>query len=292
MKNFVPTEQSDKNITTWLSMIPYERTACLKKWIEQQQDPSSFSFWIEKSPPIEQQTLKDVPQSLMRNAPYGYQSIEKFLTSDYLISLEKMGFDVFKKMNSYQISQLVEKFYRTQNLDILKMSLAATGEFHLRVLHAVCSHPIQKERFKTLWNALDWEWMVKTNGNGVILALSKLGEKSYGKKWSDFVQIVSQTHNGKTLVKRAINFPGKDDWIDKMYLCAAGLELWGGECVVPSRKPILSQSFKDAMSKIQDSHIHKPPAGLVEFVESFLLRDYLISEVSHKDHAQPSRRKI
>jgi len=292
VKDFVPSEQSNKNITTWLSMIPYERTALFKKWIENQHDPSCFYFWIEKSPLSEQQTLKEIPQNLIGNGWYGYLTIQKSLTSDYLISLEKTGFDVFKKMDSYQIKQLVEKFYRTKNLDILKMCLASTGAFHLRVLHAVCSHPIQKERFKTLWNTFDWEWMVKTNGNGVILALSELGENSYRGKWSDFVQIVSQMHNGKMLVKRAINFPGKDDWIDKMYLCAAGLELWGGECVVPSRKPILSQSFKDAMDKIKDSHIHKPPATLVEFVESFLLRDYLMSEVSHKDHAQPSRRKI
>lgn len=292
MKDFLPHAQSDKNIAAWLSMIPYERATLIKRWIEKQEDPSCFSFWIETSPPTEQQTLKGVPQSLMGNGGYGYRANQKSLTSDYLISLEKTGFDVFKKMDSYHIKELIEQFYRSKNLDILKMSRASTGAFHLRVLHAVCSHSIQKERFKMLWDALDWEWMVKTNGNGVILALSELGKHSYKGKWSDFIQILNQMHGGKILVKRAINFPGKDDWIDKMYLCAAGLEIWGGECVVPSRKPILSQSFKDAMGKIKDSHLHKPPASLVEFVESFLLRDYMMSEVAHTNHPQPSRRKI
>lgn len=292
MKDFLPGEQCDKNITMWLSMTTHARITAFKKWMEKQENPSNFDFWIEKAPQIEHQMLKDVPQSLMGNVWYGFRAIQKSLTNDYLISLEKTGFDVFKKMNSYHIKELVQKFYKSKNLDILKMSQIATGPFHIRLLHALCSHPIKKVRFKMLWDTFDWEWMVKTNGTAVILALSELGRNSYEKEWSDFIQILNQTPGGKILVKRAINFPGKDDWIDKIYLCAAGLELWDRECVVPSRKPILSQSFKDAMNKSKGSHTHKPPAALIERVESFLLRDYLISEVSHTDYTQPSRRKI
>jgi hypothetical protein len=46
------------------------------------------------------------------------------------------------------------------------------------------------------------------------------------------------------------------------------------------------------MEKRQASHIRKPPSELVEFVETFLLRDHLISAIDPKEDGPRVRRKI
>lgn len=291
MKYFIPSDQSDECVSSWISTSPAERVQAFKKWITNQSDPSGFAFWIEKSPKSERKNLQETAQSVCIDLNRSFMRSTFPIPIDYMINLEKYGFPVFKMLGSYQLDQLVEQFNGSRNMDIFKMCQVGNNEFHSNVLRALCRKQIKTGRFEKLWNALNWEWMVKTNGSSVILALSELGKNAHNKKWPEFVKIIAQTHGAKNLVKRALNFPKKDDWIDKIYLYAAGLEIWGGECVVPSRKSILSQSFKEAMEKVQGSY-HKPPQSVVELVEVFLLRDYLISEMPHKENAAPTRRKI
>lgn len=291
MKYFIPSDQSDVCVSRWNALSNMERIQAFKQWINNQADPSVFAFWLEKSPKSERKDLQDTAQSVFAQASQSCMRSNLPMPIDYMISLEKAGFPVFKMLGPYQLDQLVEQFNGSKNMHLLKMCKVRNGDFHINVLRALCRKQIKIGRFETLWNALDWEWMVKTNGSNVILGLSELGMNAHRKKWSDFIKILTKTHGGKTLVKRALNFPHKDDWVDKIYLYAAGLEIWGGECVVPSRKPTLSQSFKDAMDKIQNSY-YKPPNDMVEFVESFLLRDYLISEMPKDSPTASSRRKI
>lgn len=302
MDDFSSSIKDDANVAQWLSARPHERANALKKWITEKQNPLEFDFWINQSPQIEQKYLRDFPQNWLVSHSSGYSfPSHETIPTDYIILLEAAGFDVLKKLSTYHLNRLLEKYNEIQNIDILKICKAGNVQLHMNVLRAMCSSQIKKERFTSLWNVLDWERMVKTNGANVILALAELGENAYKghsrsskrqKTWEEFVKIIAQTPGAKTLVKRALNFPQKDDWINKIYLYAAGLEIWGGECVVPSRKPTLSQSFKESMGKLPDSHIHKPPTELVEFVEHFLLRDYLISEIATKEDAPVIRRKI
>lgn len=292
MKDFLPTDQSTECVAMWTTASEKERLNALKSWITQQLPASDFDFWMAKSPANEHKNLREAAQTVFLNLSQRYVRSDFSLPIEYMISLEKSGFSVFKMLSPYQLGQLIDQYTRSQNMHILRMCQVQQEEFHSKVLRVLCSKPIKTGRFETLWNALDWEAMVKHNGSNVILGLAELGKNTPKKNWSNFVQIISKTHSAKILVKRALNFPQKDDWITKIYLYAAGLEIWGGECVVPSRKPTLSQSFKDAMVKIQESHIHKPPQAMVEFVESFLLRDYLISEIAPKHNFAPTRRKI
>lgn len=299
MNDLSPSVKDDAHVARWLSASAQERSSVLKKWVAGQENPLDFDFWIKNSPATEQKDLREIPQNWLVNRSCGYFQ-EKFST-DYIILLETAGFDVLKKLSGYYLSGLVGEYHNMKNIDILKICKAGNGQLHLNVLQVMCSLQMKKERFKILWDILDWEWMVKTNGTSVILALAELGENAHQRKfrssthtkrWEEFVHIIAQTPGAKTLVKRALNFPQKDDWINKIYLYAAGLEIWGGECVAPSRKPTLSQSFKESIDKLQNSHIHKPPSELIEFVESFLLRDYLISEIAPKEDTPTLRRKI
>lgn len=299
MNDFSPNVQDDTTVARWQSASTQERSSALKKWIADQENPLEFDFWIKKSPQVEQKDLRETSQNWLVNRSCGYS--RENISTDYIILLEAAGFDVLKKLSAYHLSGLVGKYDDMKNIDILKICKAGSGQLHLNVLRVMCSLQMKKERFTTLWNILDWEWMVKTNGTSVILALAELGGNSYRrktrsstskKKWEEFVHIIAQTPGAKPLVKRALNFPQKDDWIDKIYFYAAGLEIWGGECVVQARKPTLSQSFKECMEKRQASHIRKPPSELVEFVETFLLRDRLISEIAPKQDTSRVRRKI
>ena len=292
MKDFLPTDQSNECVSIWTTSSEKERSHALKSWITQQLSPSDFGFWVMKSPISEHKDLQESAQRVLVNFSQRYGQSKFPMTIDYIINLEKSGFSVFGALSPYQLGLLIEQYTGSQNMHILKMCQVQKGEFHSKVLRVLCGKELKTGRFETLWNALDWEWMVKNNGSSVILGLSELGGNTKKTNWSHFVQLVSKTPGAKTLVKRALNFPQKEDWITKIYLYAAGLEIWGGECVVPSRKPTLSQSFKEAMGKIKDSHIRKPPQAMVEFVESFLLRDYLISEIAPKHDVVPSRRKI
>lgn len=302
MNDFCPSVKDETNVAWWLSAHPHERANVLKKWVADKKNPLEFDFWINKSPHTEQKNLREIPGNWLLNRSSGYFFVSRqTVATDYVILLESAGFDVVKKLSAYHLNGLLEKYNENDNIDILKLCKAGTGELHLNVLRAMCSLQMNKERFTLLWNILDWEWMVKSHGAHVILALAELGKNAYSghsrsskrqNTWEEFVQIIASTHGAKTLVKRALNFPQKDDWINKIYLYAAGLEIWGGECVVPSRKPTLSQSFKESLGKLPDSHLYKPPAQLVEFVEHFLLRDYLISEISSKEDAPIVRRKI
>jgi len=297
MTQLQPDSYSDNDLIQWQALSSDNRVSIMSQWIKNQTDPHQLADWLRATPLEDKGVLQTVVQQVINELQYPSPRSRKthLINIDYLIALERAGFSALETLNCNQIKDLVNHYLSGKRLKIIEICRISDCKMHYRILNQLVQESMEYPRWHTLWKMLNWEQIIKHHGQDVIRCLSQLGRNHYPKQWDVFKQTVAHLPEGKKLAQRVINFPQKQDWDEKIYLCAAGLEIWGRECIVPSRQAVLSQMFAQAFKNTSPGYIHAPPSELVEYVSAFLQRSCLqetVTSIASSVDPAPKTRKI